>query len=350
MTSTAPETLPAAWYRDDEIFQRERREIFAKHWWPLGRLAQLEAPGTFLAGEIAAWPVFVIRGRGGELKGFHNVCRHRAGPVVRGEAGRCDVLRCSYHGWLYDLEGRLKKAPGIALGQDFDPADFSLFPLRVATWNGLVFACLDPATADLESWLGEITEIAAGFPAIAAMNYHGDLRREGKTNWKAYGDNSCEGYHVKLVHQGLGKTLTNETVEIRPYEKGRFVGFDVTYSPSPADPSRHGKGFWIYKFPGWLLHFSDYAFNMEVVVPLGPRRIRLQRWFWCADELAARRGTSAQEAIDSAETVMGEDLEICELVQKNLDAGLYESGRLSRSEEVGTIYFQALVREALGAV
>ena len=65
MTSTAPETLPAAWYRDEEIFQRERREIFSKHWWPLGRLAQLEAPGSFLAGEIAAWPVFVIRRRGG---------------------------------------------------------------------------------------------------------------------------------------------------------------------------------------------------------------------------------------------------------------------------------------------
>ena len=219
----------------------------------------------------------------------------------------------------------------------------------MAAWNGLVFACLDAAAPDLENWLGEIIGIAAGFPTIADMTYHGEIRREGTTNWKAYGDNSCEGYHVKLVHQGLGKTLTNETVEIRPYEKGRFVGFDVTYSPSAADPSRHGKGFWIYKFPGWLLHFSDYAFNMEVVVPLGPRRIRLQRWFWCADELAAQRGTTAQEAIDSAEAVMAEDLEICELVQMNLDAGLYECGRLSSSEEVGTIYFQSLVREALGA-
>jgi choline monooxygenase len=154
---------------------------------------------------------------------------------------------------------------------------------------------------------------------------------------------------VKLVHTGLGKTVPDEQVEIRPYENGAFVGFDVTYAPSAADPSRRGAGFWIYKFPGLLLHFSDYAFNLEIVVPTGPRTVFLRRWFWCAEALAAERGTSARAAIDSAEQVMGEDLEICELVQKNLEAGVYETGRLSPTEEVGTIYFQRLVREALEA-
>ena len=86
---------------------------------------------------------------------------------------------------------------------------------------------------------------------------------------------------------------------------------------------------------------------MEIVIPTGPRTVFLRRWFWCAEQLAAERGTSAQAAIDSAEQVMGEDLEICELVQKNLEAGVYECGRLSPTEEVGTIYFQQLVREAL---
>ena len=344
---SAPETLPARWYHDPEVYAQERQAIFRRHWWPLAREAELDASGAYATGEIAGWPAFVIRGKDGALRGFHNVCRHRAGPLLRDGTGRCAGLTCRYHGWRYDLEGALKSAPGLTLGADLDPAEFSLHLVRVETWNGLVFACLDESAPDLTAWLGDIMAIASNFPAVPDMAFQGEIVKQGATNWKAYGDNSCEGYHVKLVHTGLGKTVPDEQVEIRPYENGAFVGFDVTYHPSQADPSRRGKGFWIYKFPGLLLHFSEYAFNMEAVIPTGPRSVLLRRWFWCAEELAAARGTSARAAIDSAEQVMGEDLEICELVQKNLEAGVYESGRLSPTEEVGTIYFQRLVRESL---
>lgn len=344
----APETLPARWYHDPAVYAREREAIFRRHWWPLAREAELTAPGAYAAGEIAGWPAFVVRGKDGALRGFHNVCRHRAGPLVRQAAGRCAALACGYHGWRYDLEGRLKSAPGLTLGRDLDPAEFSLFAIRVATWNGLVFACLDDKAPDLDAWLGDVVAVAAGFPAVADMAFEGEIVKAGAVNWKAYADNSCEGYHVKLVHTSLGTAVPDEQVEIRPYENGAFVGFDVTYAPSAADPSRHGRGFWIYKFPGLLLHFSDYACNMEVVVPTGPRGIRLRRWFWCSERLAAARGVAAQDAIDSAEQVMREDLAICELVQKNLEAGVYETGRLSPTQEVGTIFFQELVRRAMG--
>ncbi len=345
--TTAPETLPAAWYHDPEVYARERQAIFRRHWWAIARTDQVTTTGAYVTGDIAGWPVFVIRGRDGGLKGFHNVCRHRAGPVLRDGTGRCQALSCRYHGWRYDLDGRLKSAPGLEVGRDLDPADFSLYPIRIESWNGLVFACLDTGAPDLTTWLGDVADIAADYPAVPDMTFQGELVKDGRTNWKAYGDNSCEGYHVKLVHKALGKTVGEEEVEIRPYENGAFVGFDVTYQPSEADPSRHGKGFWIYKFPGLLLHFSEVAFNMESVIPTGPDRVRLVRWFWCAEELARQRGTSAREAIESAEQVMGEDLEICELVQRNLEAGVYETGRLSPTHEVGTIYFQSLVRQAL---
>lgn len=345
--STAPETLPAAWYHDPAVYAREREAIFRRHWWAVARLEQFTRTGTYVAGEIAGWPIFVIRAGEGALKGFHNVCRHRAGPLVDEGAGRSSALTCRYHGWRYDLDGRLKSAPGLTLGEDLEPAAFSLFPVRVEAWNGIVFACLDDAAPDLATWLGDIVEIAKAFPAVAEMTYQGEVVRAGRTNWKAYGDNSCEGYHVRLVHRALGRTVPDEQIEIRAYENGGFVGFDVTYRPSEADPSRRGKGFWVYKFPGLLLHFSDYAFNMESVVPTGPCGVRLVRWFWCDENRARARGTSARAAIDSAEQVMGEDLAICERVQRNLEAGVYRSGRLSPREEVGTIYFQSQVRAAL---
>ncbi len=44
---------------------------------------------------------------------------------------------------------------------------------------------------------------------------------------------------------------------------------------------------------------------------------------------------------------MREDLAICEAVQRNLEAGIYLSGRLSPEREVGTLFFQRLVRQSL---
>ena len=243
MTTSAPETLPAEWYVSCDHFAREREAIFKRHWWMLARAEQLARPGDFVAGSVAGYPVFVIRGRDGGLLGFHNICRHRAGPVVRGGHGHCDVLRCRYHGWLYDLAGRLKKAPGITLGEDFEAADFSLFPIRVESWNGMVFACLTEEAPSLLEWLGDIPSIAEAFPRVKDMTFQGESLKEGACNWKAYGDNSCEGYHVGLVHGALGSAVDGEEVEIRPYEAGQFVGFDVTYRANrPSRPnSRQGK-------------------------------------------------------------------------------------------------------------
>ena len=290
---TPPETLPAAWYHDTEIYARERRAVFWTNWALLGRDGELAKPGDYIADDIAGWPVFVIRAKDGTLRGFHNVCRHRAGPLVGEGAGHCNALRCKYHGWLYDTDGALRKAPGLELGKDIEAAEFGLHPVRVGVWNGLVFACLDPDAPDLEAWLGDIVDIAKDFPSVPDMAFKDLVLHEGTANWKNYSDNSCEGYHVGFVHKGLGKTVSDEKIDIRPYENGSFVGFDVTYEASDADASRHGRGFWIYKFPCLLLHFAEYSFNCERVKPVGARPGRAQAVVLvrrCPRGQAGRRG------------------------------------------------------------
>ena len=335
-------TLPAAWYRDEAIYERERTQVFRRNWAPVGREQELDRPGAFLASEVAGWPVFVIRARDGSLRGFHNVCRHRAGPLVREATGHCNILRCHYHGWTYDLDGTLRKAPGFTdvAEEAFDPTEFGLFPVRVACWNGLVFACLDDDVADIETWLGEIPHYAAEFPTVAEMQYFDKVEMEVATNWKAHGDNAAEGYHLPFVHNDLD--AASDEIDIVAYEDGRFVGFHVRYGGSGQRGS--GKGFWVYKFPCMLFHFSKRGFNCERAVPLGAHRVRVTRWFWFVDLDPAR---NRAEVEDSA-TVMREDAGICEAVQRNLEAGLYEAGRLSASREPGPIFIQRLVREALG--
>src|SRR5882724_11653042 len=131
-------TLPGAWYSDPEIFSAERTRIFGKSWQLAGPLSALQKPGDYMAIEILGWRVFVIRNREGALKAFHNVCRHRAGPLLDEGRGHCDVLRCRYHLWVYDTDGNLRRTPAFGEADWFDKKDYSLFPVKVATWRGLV--------------------------------------------------------------------------------------------------------------------------------------------------------------------------------------------------------------------
>jgi choline monooxygenase len=92
-------TLPAVAYHDPATYERERHAIFAREWQLAGFRAQLRGPGDFVAHDVAGWPLFVVLADDGELRAFHNVCRHRAGPVVTEPEGRCSTLVCQYHGW-----------------------------------------------------------------------------------------------------------------------------------------------------------------------------------------------------------------------------------------------------------
>lgn len=339
-------SLAHHYYHDTAVYAYEREHIFRRHWWLIGAESSFVDAGDYLALSLMKWPLVILRDQHGELRGFYNLCRHRAGPLVLEGEGQCRDLVCRYHGWRYACSGELLKTPGFAKDAIANPATMGLLPVRVASWNGMVFVCLDESAPDLVNWLGDIVSIAAGFDDTSTMRFDGDVVKQAWANWKTYGDNSCEGYHVGMVHRALGSSILRESVSIDSYDNGSFVGFDVNYA-SGNDKSRAGRGFWIYKFPGLLLHFAEFAFNAETVVPLDAHRISLQRWFWSNPTKAGAQGIDAGSIRPNSEQVIDEDIAICELVQRNLASGVYPGGTLCAQQESGTIYFQQLVREAL---
>lgn len=343
MTATLPHDL----YHDAAVFERECEAIFRRHWWLIGPADSVAGGGDYAALNLVRWPLVAVRDRQGKLHAFYNLCRHRAGPLVADGSGNCRDFVCRYHGWRYACSGELLKTPGFEDGALGDPAQLGLLPIRAATWNGLLFACLDDNAPGLHEWLGDIVDIAARFDSLETMNFDGEVRKQAACNWKAYGDNSCEGYHVGMVHGALGSSMQREAVEIAAYERGQFIGFDVTYGAG-RDQSRAGRGFWIYKFPGLLLHYSEYAFNAETVLPLAAGQIELRRWFWSNPAACAEHGIDPASIRPNSEQVIDEDIAICEAVQRNLQSGAYPGGRLSAKQEPGTLYFQQLVRAALG--
>ena len=250
---TALENLPAHYYIDPAVYEAERQAVFRRTWQLLGPASQVAEPGAYLAVEMAGWKLFVLRGRDGVLRAFHNVCRHRGAPLLAEGQGRCDLLRCPYHLWLYDQEGRLRKAPWFGEDPTFRTEDFALEPVALDTWRGLLFVAIEPETP-LLTQLGALPAEVADKPMedFAAV---AEERFVIACNWKLYTDNFVEGYHVPGIHPAFRKQIEFETFETVAHDglvrmtarlkEGYFYG-----------------GKWMWAWPNWTL--SVYGDGKQV--------------------------------------------------------------------------------------
>lgn len=240
-SGSTPMTLPGWVYRSQDFLELEKESLFRRHWMIVGHACDVPEPGDFLALDIADERVLVIRGDDGELRAFHNVCRHRASRVVVGERGNCGrAITCPYHGWTYALDGSLRGVPARRTfrGMRFD--DIRLPAVELEQWHGLLFVRIEAGgTSVAESFAPFETE-AAQYPfdmlrPLAA----GSFREIVPVNWKCIIDNDSEGYHVPLGHPGLQR-LYGETYrdEAFPLGASRSSGW-ITERPSPAWSERN---------------------------------------------------------------------------------------------------------------
>lgn len=335
-------TLPASWYHEPAWFQRERHAVFAREWLLLGHEAELLEPGSTRAQCVAGWPIFVRRGSDGSLRGFHDVCRHRAGPIVGlpapGAATVVQVphLRCRYHGWLYDEQGKLERTPDFGEVDDFDRGDYGLHALRVESWRGFVFATMDPHAPPLVDALGRLPELTESID-FARFAFHSRVSHSLRCNWKTYVENYLEGYHIPYVHPQLRREVDVKTYEV--VAERRVVTHHASPRPTALDPVYDGLWAWLY--PNAALNVYGDGLSLERMVPVGPSETRIEYLFFFA------RGADADAARAMCAGVTAEDAEICEAVQRNLAAGVYERGRLSPRHEAGVYDFQQRLRTAL---
>lgn len=332
--SLDPETLPAHLYWTPDAWEIERREIWAKTWCLIGLASQVTEVGDYLAAEIAGYPVFAIRGKDGVLRGFHNVCRHRASPLLRDCAGHTDRLSCPYHRWLYDFEGRLRGAPDMQIEKD----EYGLKPVLCETWRGFVFVALNPDVEPLSVWLNDISAVALRHP-IESMKLARQFSVEADINWKTYCDNYAEAWHIPTIHPGL-----NDAIDMRSYRIDA-VGLRVQRHYAPARDGGQTDGLWVWRLPGLFFNMYNWGMNIGQVEPLGPTKMRLT-YRYLFNELDPAKEQERDDLIDWAYMVAKEDLDICHAVQANLQAGIYDRGRLSSIHENGVIQFQELVSAA----
>ena len=189
-------SLPAAYFRDPGVYERERTGIFLKSWHLVCHVNELRDPGAFVTFAVSDQSVIVIRGRDGELRAFHNVCQHRGNRLVTAACGKAQLLTCPYHAWSYATDGSLKGAPHTERLAGFDKGEHGLKGVAVEVFVAFVFINLDRSA----------TPIAGMAPGAEALirRYVPDLDRlvpvevadvEVRANWKVIQENSIEGYH-----------------------------------------------------------------------------------------------------------------------------------------------------------
>jgi choline monooxygenase len=210
-------SLPSHLYVDPAILRVESERLFAKTWQVVGHASRVASPGDYFTTELSGEPLVLARGSDRTLRGFYNVCRHRAGPAAEG-CGSRQLFRCGYHGWTYDLNGALIHATEIEGVEDFRPSDFSLVPVRTEEWFNLVFVNLDPHALALANSLGRLVGQAEKFP-FAKMKLFERRTYEMKCNWKTYVDNYLEGYHLPSVHSGRNRELDYNAYVVEPYAR-----------------------------------------------------------------------------------------------------------------------------------
>lgn len=343
----APQTLehalalPAAFYLGEAMAARDRTAVFAHSWQLVGHESALADAGDHVVADIAGLPIVVIRDTQGRLRAFHNVCRHRAGPLATCDGKGAKALRCKYHGWTYGLDGVLRSAPEMQTAEGFDLASVRLPELRVDAWQGLVFVAGDGAVPFAEFSRGLDDPLRGLSPRDFV--FHKRFRYEVACNWKVYCDNYLEGYHVPHIHPGL-----NSLLDYRQYVTAAGDWFSYQYSPLQSDDGLYGDGDAVYYFiyPNTMLNLLPGRLQTNRVLPLGPERCMVEFDYYYAASDSAGAEARKQADHDFAHQVQDEDITICEHVQRGLASGSYLPGRLNPLRENAVFHYHELLRRA----
>ena len=351
-------TIPSSLYLDEKIYEQEKQNIFYCNWHYAGHASQLSKTGDYLTASVADESVFIVRCQDETLRGFYNVCRHRAHQLLEGSGNTHNIV-CPYHAWSYALTGELRHARNSEKVPGFDKSEFCLQPVQVDTLCDFVFFNLDLEADSLNNQApGLEQDLQERLPNLDQMKpldtfTYGPAAMAA--NWKGVVDNFLECYHCAPAHPDFATLFDMSSYQMETFSNwSRQLGPDTrakntAYALAPDSPNRSG-AFW-YLWPTTtinLLPGEPYLLVLSFL-PLDHERTSF---------FGHRYGLSDNSQVDAQDhymnTVLGpEDAALCESVQKGLKSQSYDQGRfvvdpdLSGIAEHAVHQFHRLVLAAL---
>lgn len=324
-------TLASDFYTDERYFEISKEKIFAHSWQFLGHVCEFDGlkPLTILPGFLDE-PVLLVKTEE-SLACLSNVCTHR-GKILVEEPCDAKLIRCSYHGRRFSLDGKFLSMPEFEGVQNFPVESDNLRQLSLAASGGFVFASIDPidtfeAFVDAAARLEDIEP--KGQRLTATQEYEVDA------HWALYCENYLEGFHIPFVHHGL-----NEVVDYSSYTTDTFrysslqIGFDDAGEVAAK---------YLFIFPNLMFNFYPWGISVNVVMPITPSKSVVEFLTYVRDESLMDKGAGAD--LHSVEL---EDEAVVESVQKGIRSRFYSHGRYSPTREQGTHHFHRLIAEFMG--
>jgi phenylpropionate dioxygenase-like ring-hydroxylating dioxygenase large terminal subunit len=344
----ASRTLPAEAYLSAEVFDWEQAWFFEGSWTCVGRADDLDAPGDQKAVRIGQEGVLLVRDRGGDLRGFYNVCRHRGHELVEpGTSRNLRAIKCPYHAWVYSLEGALAGAPRFGEAPGFDKADYPLVQVRVAEWHGWIFADASGDAPDFIDHVGNLDGLLAPWEPerLSAAARHEYVVR---ANWKGIVENYHECYHCPSIHPALCKvTPTDSGESFAP--TGCWVGGSMeledhaeTMSLSGAsggvpirglDAKQRREVYYFGLFPNLLIGLHPDYVMAHRLEPIGPGETFIECTWLFPPEAGERVGFDPAYAAEFWDITNREDWAACESVQRGLASRGQRQGPFAEGED-----------------
>lgn len=344
-------SLHADAYTDPQWFEVDQKAIFARTWQWLCHVEKLREPGSYVTGTVAGMPVAAVRDEAGALRGFYNVCKHRAHELLSGSGVRRSIV-CPYHAWSYDLSGRLRRARNTG----FDVSGICLDQVQVAEFGGMIYVNLDPAAAPLGEQAGDLeAEILARAPDVAKLTLARRLTYDIASNWKNVVDNFLECYHCHVAHKDFVSLVDMSTYEVTTHgiwsshmaQAGKTD--NSAYDVSGATVTEHAV-WWLWPNTCLLRYPGRGNFMVLQIIPDGPERTRETWDFYLETDEPNEAELDSIRYIDQVLQV--EDIALVESVQRGMRTPAFTQGRIvydpdgSGLSEHAVHHFHGLVLDA----
>jgi glycine betaine catabolism A len=357
-------TLPGRFYTDPEVFASERQAIFGRMWFCAVRSAEIAGTGAYHVVSAGGESVLIVRGHDSALRAFLNVCRHRGARVCPQESGQVRRnLRCGYHAWTYDLDGRLVAAPNLAAMTDIDRDAYGLIRVGLREWLGYAWVCVASSPPSFEDTvIGAVTERLGDRSAID--RYHAEDLAVGRritydvaANWKLIVENFMECYHCAAIHPELTRVIPEFA---RGFAAQYYVGHGASFGDGVSGFTVTGSaGF--ERLPGVLdaqdRRYFAITIRPQVFLNLVPDHVIAHRMFplaadrttvvcdWLFSPSVVSSGEDVSASVELFDRVNRQDFEACELTQLSMGSRAYADGGVLVPSEHHIAQFHAWVSD-----
>lgn len=351
-------TLPAKYYTNEQVFEKEKKQIFEKFWFCLGHTGRIPNKGDYFLIEALGEPFIVLRDKNNEVKVFYNVCSHRGTLVCKpNKSGATEgkfnrkTLQCHYHGWTYGMDGKLMSAPGMEGVADFDFAINGLISPPVYIWEGFIFISFVDNPVPFEQVYAPMLDRLDDWKIGGLVRGHTETYKV-KANWKLVFLNFNECLHCGIAHKTLSKFIGDKSAQ-NDLSEGPFLGglMEILNGADSVTSSgqfcalplggklteKTARKGWYYTILGNLLLniHPDYVM-FHCLYPQSATETRIESdWLFDPDsESVLGEKFAKNESVEVWAKTNAEDWELCEMAQVGISSRAYKQGRYSNRESL----------------